>query len=139
MFIQHAFGFFRSLSSGLIIAALLTARPTLAATWTWNGSQGNDHWTNTGNWTPASAVANNGTADIIFAGFTRLTPDMNANWNVNSVTFDSTADDVHSRLEHRLDPHRRRGRNYRQQHLVAPAHHSCDYAQCGADVDCRRE
>src|SRR5262249_33887987 len=62
-----------------------------AATWTWTGGSGNDHWTNTPNWNPVSAVANNGTADVVFAGTTRLTPDMNANWNVSSVTFNNTA------------------------------------------------
>src|SRR3954451_24817497 len=73
-----------------VVIAAATA-PTLAATWTWNGSQGNDHWTNTGNWTPASSVANDGTANVIFSGSTRLTPDMNANWSVSSVTFNNTA------------------------------------------------
>src|SRR3954465_6719150 len=79
------------LSPGLCIAVLFAAVPAGAATWTWNGSQGNDHWTNTGNWTPFSAVANNGTADVVFAGSTRLTPDMNGNWNVHSLTFDASA------------------------------------------------
>src|SRR4051812_29417052 len=78
----------------IISCALIAAAnvPSMGATWTWNGSQGNDHWTNTGNWTPASAVANDGTADVHFDGSTRLTPDMNGNWNVHSVTFDTFAD-----------------------------------------------
>src|ERR1700690_105514 len=95
MFAHHALGHRRRLPSGLILiaglAALVAATPAFAATWTWNGSQGNDHWTNTPNWTPAGGVANNGTADIIFGGTTRLTPDMNANWSVNSVAFNNTA------------------------------------------------
>jgi fibronectin-binding autotransporter adhesin len=74
------------------LAALLAANPAFAAKWTWNGSQGNDHWTNTPNWTPIGPVANDGTADVHFDGSTRLTPDMNANWNVHSLTFDTIAD-----------------------------------------------
>lgn len=55
----------------IALSAVVAATPAFAATWTWNGSQANDHWTNTGNWTPASAVANDGTADVVFAGSTR--------------------------------------------------------------------
>lgn len=80
----------RILAAG--IAALLAAAPAFAATWTWDGSEGNDNWTNTPNWTPASSVANDGTADIIFgAPILQTTPDMNGNWSVNSVTFNNTA------------------------------------------------
>ncbi len=50
-----------------------------------------NQWTNTLNWNPDTAPANNGTADLIFSGTTRLTPDMNTNWSVNSVTFNNTA------------------------------------------------
>jgi len=95
MFPHYAFGRRRRLPSALVlaagIAALVAATPAFAATWTWNGSQGNDHWTNTPNWTPIGPVANDGTANVIFAGTTRLTPDMNANWNINSLTFNNTA------------------------------------------------
>src|SRR5690242_16215985 len=63
----------------------------VAATWTWTGGAGNDHWTNTPNWSPVSRPASDGTADVIFAGTSRLTPDMNANWNINSLSFDTTA------------------------------------------------
>jgi hypothetical protein len=73
-----------------IRAALLAATPAFAATWTWNGSQGNDHWTNTGNWSPIGPVANDGTANVIFSGALRTTPDLAINWNVNSVTFNNT-------------------------------------------------
>jgi hypothetical protein len=52
-----------------VSVALLAATPAFPAARTWNGSQGNDHWTNTGNWSPASAVANDGMAYIILRGF----------------------------------------------------------------------
>ncbi len=43
--------------SGLImaagIAALLAAAPAFAATWTWTGGAGNNHWTNTRELEPA--------------------------------------------------------------------------------------
>ena len=94
MFAQFALGHRRTLPFALavatLLAVLLAVAPAVAATRTWNGSQGNDHWTNTLNWTPA-AVPNDGTADVIFAGTIRPTPDMNANWSVNSVTFNNTA------------------------------------------------
>lgn len=39
----------------LVAAALIASAstPDFGATWTWQGSQGNDDRTNTGNWTPA--------------------------------------------------------------------------------------
>jgi autotransporter-associated beta strand protein len=61
---------------------------------TWDGGGGDNLWNNggaSGNWTGAAAPANNGTADITFGGSNRLTPDMDANWSISSLTFDSGA------------------------------------------------
>ncbi|MCI0335304.1 MAG: hypothetical protein L0228_19010 [Planctomycetes bacterium] len=96
MFARDASDYRRSLPSGLIlsagIAALVVAAPAFAATWTWTGGSAFvNHWFNGGNWNPTTVPANDGTADIIFAGTTRLTPDLNQAYNVNSVTFNNTA------------------------------------------------
>ncbi len=74
-----------------VLAALLATTPASAATWTWTGASGNNSWNNSGNWSPASPPANDGTADIIFGATPRLTPDLTLPWNVNSVTFNNTA------------------------------------------------
>ncbi len=59
---------------------------------TWNGlSPLDSKWSTLLNWSSVLPPANNGTADAHFAGSTRTSPDMDANWNVNSVTFDSGA------------------------------------------------
>jgi autotransporter-associated beta strand protein len=74
------------------LAARLIATPAFAATWTWTGGSGpggNNSWNNSGNWSPFSPPANNGTADIIFGSTPRLTPDLTLPWNVNSVTFNN--------------------------------------------------
>ena len=74
-----------------VSAALVAATPAFAATWTWNGSQGNDHWTNTGKLDPGQRGGERRHGGRHFRRSTRLTPDMNANWNVHSVTFNDTA------------------------------------------------
>ena len=95
MFAHYVLGHRRSLPSGLIlttgIAALLATAPAFAATWEWTGDSGNNSWNNSGNWNPVSQPANNGTADVIFGGTDRLTPDLTLPWNVNSVNFHNTA------------------------------------------------
>ena len=68
---------------------LVTCLP--AATATWTGGGGDDLWGTGANWQGGSAPANDGTADIVFDGDTRLTPSLDANWSVNSVTFAATA------------------------------------------------
>ena len=57
---------------------------------TCNGGGGDNLWTDGTNW-GGSAPVNNGTAAVIFGGTTRLTPDMNASWNIASLTFNSSA------------------------------------------------
>ncbi len=57
---------------------------------TWNGGGADNLWTNGANWGGVAPV-NNGTAAIAFGGTIRLTPDMNANWSILSLTFNSGA------------------------------------------------
>ncbi|MBA4107867.1 MAG: hypothetical protein C0485_19210 [Pirellula sp.] len=95
MFIHCAPDHRRSLPAGLVlaagIAAVLFVMPAFAATWTWDGGAGNDNWTNGQNWVGDVGPANNGTADIVFSGTTRLTPNLPVNWSINSLTFNNTA------------------------------------------------
>jgi fibronectin-binding autotransporter adhesin len=69
---------------------LATIAPAGAGT-TWDGGGGNNLWSTANNWNPNGVPANNGTASLAFAGTTRLTPDMDANWSINSLTFNSSA------------------------------------------------
>ena len=95
MFVRYATDHRRRLVSGLTLAAVisvfLAALPACAATWTWDGGAGNDNWTNGQNWVGDVSPVNDGTADIVFAGATRLTPNLPINWSINSLTFDNTA------------------------------------------------
>jgi autotransporter-associated beta strand protein len=57
---------------------------------TWNGGGANNLWSNGTNWSGGVPV-NNGTAIVAFGGSMGLTPDMNANWNINTLTFNANA------------------------------------------------
>ncbi|MEY2509251.1 MAG: fibronectin-binding autotransporter adhesin [Verrucomicrobiota bacterium] len=74
----------------LCLCALICALPAAAGT-TWDGGGANNLWSTANNWNPNGVPANNGTASLAFAGSTRLAPDMDANWNINSLTFNSGA------------------------------------------------
>lgn len=74
----------------LYLFALICALPAVAGT-TWDGGGANNLWSTANNWNPNGVPANNGTASLAFAGSTRLAPDMDANWNINSLTFNSGA------------------------------------------------
>lgn len=73
----------------LPLAIALLALPTLAsaATFTWDGGGTTDNWSDAANWVGDAAPANDGTADIVFAGSTRITPVVDAAWNVKSIAF----------------------------------------------------
>lgn len=58
---------------------------------TWDGGGANNLWSTANNWNPNGVPANNGTASLTFAGSTRLAPDMDANWSINSLTFSNSA------------------------------------------------
>ena len=73
-----------------LFCALILALPARAGT-TWDGGGGNNLWSTANNWSPSGVPVNNGTASLAFAGSTRLAPDMNANWSINSLTFNSGA------------------------------------------------
>ena len=82
-------------SLGIMVCLLaigLICDPAGAASFTWNGgSLTSDDWSDGDNWAGGIAPDNDGTADIHFAGSTRLSPNVDAAWSVRSITFDSGA------------------------------------------------
>ena len=58
---------------------------------TWDGGGANNTWIADANWSIDVRPLNNATADVIFAGTTRLAPSVDTAWNVRSITFDNTA------------------------------------------------
>lgn len=72
-----------------LCAVLLLAQGALAQTW--NGLGGNDNWQTNANWSAGLAPVNNGTANVFFGGATRLTPNVDVAYNINSLTFNNTA------------------------------------------------
>ncbi|HEY3391287.1 MAG TPA: autotransporter-associated beta strand repeat-containing protein, partial [Lacipirellulaceae bacterium] len=80
-----------------LVVAVLGVIGILAAPCTageiWTGGGGSDNWSNGNNWFNlfvAVPPPNNGTADIQFPGATRLTPNLDANWDIESLNFVST-------------------------------------------------
>jgi len=73
------------------------AHQLLAATNHWFGGScetpvvGSCNWSSAQNWVEMTTPANDGSADIVFLGDVGLTPELHAIWNVNSITFDTTA------------------------------------------------
>src|SRR5258706_226343 len=72
-----------------ILVLLVAASGTFAQTW--NGLGANDNWQTIANWIGNVAPVNNGTANVIFAGTTRLTPNVDAVYNINSIIFNNTS------------------------------------------------
>lgn len=78
--------------SMILLWGQCAAPPVQAATNIWNGGGGDDLWSTGANWdTNPTPPANDGTADVHFAGTTRLTPDVDAPWSIHSLLFDSGA------------------------------------------------
>src|SRR5262245_55746154 len=79
--------------AGSVAAATATilaaANPAHAQTWDGGGTDNN--WTTAANWSGDTTPANDGTAAITLDGVIRLTPAVDVNYNVNSVTFANTA------------------------------------------------
>lgn len=67
----------------------LLALTVSAANQVWNGAGADDNWSSDANWTSGAAPVN--TESVTFAGTTRLTPSMNANYSLTGVAFDATA------------------------------------------------
>ena len=75
------------LTASIALLAVITARAQ-----TWDGGSGvNSNIGTAANWNPDAVPANNGTANLIFGGVVRLTPNFESVWSVNGVTFNNTA------------------------------------------------
>lgn len=61
-----------------------------AADFTWGGGGFNNNWSQSGNW-GGTAPPNTGTADLIFSGSNRPSPNADAAWHLNTLTFSSTS------------------------------------------------
>jgi hypothetical protein len=72
-----------------VVLLLITPLTSLAQTW--DGGALDDNFTSASNWNPNGVPANNGTANLTFDGAVRTSPDVNVNFNVNSVAFAPTA------------------------------------------------
>lgn len=69
-------------------SALGLASPALAQTWT--GLSGTtSNWTDAANW--SALPVNTGAANLTFSGNARLNNTLNANWDINSLTFNNLA------------------------------------------------
>ncbi len=62
-----------------------------AASYIWNGGGADANWSTAANWSGGVAPANNGTAAVVFVGTTRLAPNVDAAWDISSLTFSNTA------------------------------------------------
>ncbi len=66
--------------------ACLAVAP-LAQAQTWDGGGADNNWTTANNWNLNLVPANNGTANVFFAGTTRLTPVLNTPYDINLLAF----------------------------------------------------
>ena len=57
----------------------------------WTGSGANNNWGTGPNWLGNTAPPKNGTTNILIAGSARLTPNVDANWSIAGLAFDSSA------------------------------------------------
>ena len=76
------------------LAAFLFGHASLkAANFTWDGGAlfADNDWSNFLNWSPNAAPPSDGTADLFFAGTTRLDAQADAAWSIKSLTFNSGA------------------------------------------------
>src|SRR5262245_28423314 len=66
--------------------------PSSAQAQTWDGgSNTNSNWSTNENWIGDVAPISDGTADVTFAGAVRLTPNVDMDYNIHSLTYNNTA------------------------------------------------
>lgn len=69
--------------------ATMVVFPSFAADFTWDGAGGTGirNWSNALNWVSDTALNNDGTDDLFFAGSVKLNPRANGGWDINSMNF----------------------------------------------------
>lgn len=77
----------RSLFTGSLL--VFAATPAHAQTWDGGGTDNNFGTAN--NWNTNANLVNNGSANVIMAGLVRLSPNLETNYAVNTLTFNNTA------------------------------------------------
>lgn len=89
---MHARLFSRSLRARLALFAFiaLLGSPAIADPAVWTGDAGDDNWSSAANWD--SLPATDGTAAVTFSGAIRLTPNLDEDLAIQSLTFSSDAD-----------------------------------------------
>lgn len=55
----------------------------------WDGGGGDNSWSTALNWSGDVAPVNDGTATVMFAGTTRLTPSVDVPWNISGLAFNT--------------------------------------------------
>src|SRR5437016_1611418 len=85
----------RGIAGGALTASLVLSGPALSAQlWVNGGGAGNVKWSRSDNWNPNATPTNDGTANLVFGGNLAKPqgygPDMDANWNINSLSFASS-------------------------------------------------
>lgn len=70
--------------------AAISAALIPASAYAWNGSGGNNNWTTGANWIGGTAPALSGNS-VIFAGSTRTSPNLDADFSVSGLTFSNNA------------------------------------------------
>jgi len=75
----------------LIVLTSLALRSQVIAASVWDGGGSDNNWSTAQNWTSNVAPTNDGTADVVMDGTTRLTPNIDVPWNVNSLTFSTNS------------------------------------------------
>jgi autotransporter-associated beta strand protein len=80
----------RSLLRILTAYLLFTSALPAAAVFVWDGGHPSQNkWSNQENWNPNGVPDNDGTADLIFSGTARLTPVLDVNYDMKSITFNN--------------------------------------------------
>src|SRR5262249_8872277 len=85
----HSSFVIRHWSVALLLFCLIV--PSRSFAQVWDGGGADNNWSTITNWNPNAAPANNGTDRIIFSGSTRLTPNVDVNWDVLGIIFSNNA------------------------------------------------
>lgn len=75
----------------LLASIVFFGSPLFANAQTWDGGGSNSNWSTADNWNPNTAPVNNGTANVVFAGSSGLTPNVDTPWSVNQLAFNSAS------------------------------------------------